>query len=155
MRKLSPILGSVMALHHIVYVSAATKSLNEEEVDTLLSSAREFNQTVNVTGILLYQKKTFFQFFEGPRNSVEEVYERIKSASQHTAIIELASAQASERFFGDWNMGFCHAPQNTLQQLSHAEWRKNLAYLSQYHQPPQGIKMLLDFWSETGASLVF
>lgn len=154
MCKLPPVLGSVMALHHIVYVSAATKSLNEEEVDRLLLSAREFNEMVNVTGILLYQKKTFFQLIEGPKNSVEEVYGRIKSASQHTAIIELASAQSSQRFFADWNMGFCHAPQNTLQQLSHAEWSKNLTYLSQYRQS-QGIKLLLDFWSQTGASLVF
>jgi len=50
----------------LIYVSSAQKALRYEELDSLLTEARERNQQLGLTGVLLYLDQTFMQYIEGP-----------------------------------------------------------------------------------------
>lgn len=136
-----------MRYQYIAYVSAAVKPLTAEEMDTLLLSAREFNSKVGVTGVLLCHKTTFFQFFEGPPESVAKVYQRILNAKQHTHIMELTNQFSEKRFFDTWSMGFCCLPKTQIQTLMHAAWETQLPVVEQYAKASSGLKMLQEFWT--------
>jgi hypothetical protein len=146
-------LDLMMKYQYIVYVSVAVKPLMSIEIDQLLISSREFNETHGVTGVLLCHKNTFFQFFEGSPADVAEVYERIKNSSQHTSILELCNEFSSKRYFNSWSMGFCYMPQTQIQALLDAEWKNQLPMVKMHAEESFGLKLLQEFWNKLATKL--
>lgn len=92
-------------LRCIVYLSTATKLMTDAEIEKLLISARNFNATQNVTGVLMYSDGTFIQYIEGTEDGLHKVYERIISSSrEHKNIIEIVNEPIAVRNFPDWLM---------------------------------------------------
>lgn len=135
-----------MPYQHIAYVSCATKPLSPQELDALLLEITERNQKMNVTGVLLCHHNTFFQFFEGTPQAVEDVYKRIKASKKHHTIFELVNEASKERYFSDWSMGCCFIPKTKMQALVHAQWKSQLPLVTKHAKKSLGIKMLQEFW---------
>lgn len=133
------------ALKCIVYVSASLLPLKAAQLDELLGNARAFNETVDVTGVLLHNNGTFFQYFEGPAYGVEHVYERIRASGLHAGIVELVNEPIAQREFADWRMGFCEMPQSALQALSDSEWRTSLDRIERKADRSAGLDLLLEY----------
>ena len=60
-------------LQCIIYLSTATKSMTDVEIEDLLVSARKFNATQNVTGILFYLDGNFVQYIEGTEDALPKI----------------------------------------------------------------------------------
>lgn len=133
------------ALAAIAYASSSVGILSEAALETLLVDARAHNAEEEVTGVLLYDDGTFFQYFEGPEDGVDRIYTRIKASSQHRSIIELFRNTVDSRNFGTWEMGFSRAPRAELLRLAQASWD---AAMVAGHPPPHGIgvQLLKTFW---------
>ncbi|MBE0548328.1 MAG: BLUF domain-containing protein, partial [Rubrivivax sp.] len=110
------------ALVAVAYVSSATRRFAPEELDALLLDARAFNAIAGVSGAILHQDGSFFQYFEGPEAGVEEVYSRIKRSRRHRGLIELVAAPVNQRHFSTWSMGFAEPVASELQSISQASW---------------------------------
>jgi hypothetical protein len=96
-----------MALFHCIYCSASARvELTREELDALLTSCRENNAKVGLTGMLLYQNRSFFQVLEGDLEAVVSLFEKISKDKRHLRVTKIISEQIEERAFGDWTMGF-------------------------------------------------
>ena len=70
-------------LRSIAYSSSTTGTLPDAELERLLADARSFNESVGVTGVLLYNGASFFQYFEGDTVACERVFKRIIGSSRH------------------------------------------------------------------------
>lgn len=141
----------MIPLAQLAYCSSAVRLQSDAELGKLLLGARKFNESVGVTGALLYNDGTFFQYLEGPTNSVAEVYDRIKLASQHKNIIQLLSRPTQTLHFTTWHMGFVQVPRSTLQILSQADWltkRESLKKASATLPVAPGVRLLLKFWHD-------
>jgi hypothetical protein len=112
----------VTALRCIVYVSSAAWLLSELELETLLKDARWENQQYEISGALLYNEGTFFQYIEGPEDHLARVYDKIKRSRQHRGLIELLTEPVSERRFPGWYMGFFKPSKSELLNLSSKVW---------------------------------
>ena len=90
-----------MDLTALAYTSTATANLRTAgAMDELLLKARAFNSQVGVTGVLLHNDGTFFQYTEGPTQAVEEVYRRILKSPGHCHVYELFRDRISQcQFF--------------------------------------------------------
>lgn len=97
-----------MHLRQLVYVSAATGSPDDKELNAILEASHRNNSGADVTGMLLYIDKGFLQILEGPPDRVEEIYQRILRDPRHTAQRVVVDKQTDERLFGQWSMGFDH-----------------------------------------------
>lgn len=97
-------------LQRVIYASRATAAA-DIPVDEILAAARRNNAALGVTGALLLSGPYFAQVLEGPRSSVEEIFERIQCDPRHENIVVLEVAQPSARAFGAWTMGFAEAPE--------------------------------------------
>lgn len=53
-----------------------------------------------------------------------------------------------KRVFQRWHMGFAHAPQTLVQQLSQAQWRREIPWLEDESAASSGLTRLLAFWKE-------
>lgn len=95
-----------MALTALVYISFATKNLSETELTEILQKARENNQKLDVTGMLLYRNGFFIQVLEGEDKVVMPLYEKIKQDARHRSILMIHKGGIRQRSFQDWSMGF-------------------------------------------------
>ena len=103
-------------LIQLVYASAATVPFNDEQLDELLLIARKHNQSVDITGVLLFRENTFFQVLEGAPDSVQQLYDKIAADPRHNNVLLLAKREIDERNFGDWSMGFVR-DQSEIEEL--------------------------------------
>ena len=73
---------------------------------------------MGVTGALLHQDGSFFQYFEGSESGVGQVYSRIMGSRMHRGLIELVCEPADQRHFSTWSMGFAESAGSELQAIS-------------------------------------
>ena len=89
------------------------------ELAAILSASRRNNEKVGVTGALLFNAGCFGQVLEGPRDAVEEVFERIQQDDRHGEVSLLAFAPVPSRAFPNWSMGFVGASETEGSRYSH------------------------------------
>ena len=134
-------------LRSIAYISSTTETLPDEELECLLVDARSFNESVKVTGVLLYNGASFFQYFEGDTVACERVFERIIGSSRHHSVHTLVDRSVQVRYFSNWTMGFSTASNSELLALSHAAWLASpVVSEPPSHAESNGIAMLRAFW---------
>ena len=98
-------------LIEIVYASAATVPFSPEDLTELLEKAREKNEAVDVSGVLLFHDGSFLQVLEGPEDAVQEIFERVDQDERHDEVIILRRGPIETRSFGEWTMGFVNVTQ--------------------------------------------
>lgn len=105
-----------MSLIELVYVSAADHAMTKEELVKVLEEARDNNQKINVTGMLLYRDGFFLQVLEGEREVVYALYADIAKDPRHHHVLTVEAADIQQRSFPNWTMGF-----KNLEDLSETE----------------------------------
>ena len=90
-------------IKHIIYTSRPLDSDNSDIENILISSERN-NPKSEVTGLLIFGSKLYLQFLEGPENSVDATFNRIKSDKRHNEIRILKESKSDRRLFASWTM---------------------------------------------------
>ena len=100
-------------LQRLVYYSRNRLTGSPEEnaaaIRTILASSRRNNADANVTGALMFNAGCFAQVLEGPRNAVEQVFERIQQDPRHGDVSLLGFDPVPARSFENWAMAFAGA----------------------------------------------
>lgn len=104
-------------IHQLVYISAAEKKFSEQELQDLLIKARNNNESLGVSGMLLFHEGSFIQALEGPKEQVEMLYEKIGNDDRHSETRVLFRGDVPERAFDNWSMGFYRSRQSSEQNL--------------------------------------
>jgi hypothetical protein len=93
------------ALRHFVYCSRAAPGIDKDEVDRIIAASQRHNPRKGITGLLVFGGGVFFQWLEGPRDSILALVQRLHSDPRHDSIIALdESEEVRERMFPDWAM---------------------------------------------------
>ncbi len=94
--------------YRVVYCSrnliGGTDPQQHAAIAQILQTARANNSRKNVTGALLYNAGYFAQVLEGPRSSVEEIFEKIQMDARHGDVTVLEGGDAEVRDFPEWSM---------------------------------------------------
>jgi hypothetical protein len=95
-------------VHELFYCSMATREMLDADILDMLKVAREKNARLEVTGLLVYQKRTkeFIQILEGEKQVIFDLLETIKSDKRHQALHLVYDGEIQERNFKSWSMGF-------------------------------------------------
>ncbi len=88
----------------LVYRSRAVQPLSGTELNWLTQVAQARNKAASITGVFVYDGACFYQWLEGPRDSLAAVMESIRNDRRHTDIEVLDHRQTSARQFGGWAM---------------------------------------------------
>lgn len=108
-----------MALIQCIYCSAASdKNFSPDELGEILATSRVNNAALDVTGILLFEKGSFFQVLEGEADTVDELYQKLLGDSRHNNVTMIISEPIKERTFGDWSMGYPDMSMADIESLS-------------------------------------
>ena len=93
----------VKQLKQIIY-SSRPLGFDKDTVEQILVSSCKNNQSVEVTGLLIYSEDQYLQLLEGPTPALEETFSKIKSDPRHDNIIVLKEDFTDRRLFSSWTM---------------------------------------------------
>jgi Sensors of blue-light using FAD len=91
-------------IFQLLYISTASRQMLGVDVESILFTARRFNQRNGITGLLISSPAHFMQVLEGDEATVRETYDRICQDPRHHAHVILREIEVEERQFGEWTM---------------------------------------------------
>jgi hypothetical protein len=113
---MNAVLAPVEQLAAAVYVSSAVRPLTEDEILDILLIARQNNERLGVTGMLLYRDGNFLQVLEGPASVVDSLIQRIRRDPRHAGVIVVSRKNIEERQFQEWSMAFRNMSKDVTSQ---------------------------------------
>jgi hypothetical protein len=128
-------------MHHLIYLSQATRPLSAKALTCLLEQARPANPRQHVTGALVYGSKHFIQLLEGEQAALEQVYARISPDPRHQHLCKVADYPIATRHFAEWSLAF--------QTLSPAQFAHLVGYLV-----PSQVRQRLPVYGSVATSFV-
>lgn len=128
-------------MHHLIYLSQATRPLSTKALTYLLDQARQANKRQQLTGALVYSNQRFIQLLEGEQAPLEQSYARISRDPRHQYLYRVADYPIVARQFADWPLAF--------QALSPAQF----AHLAGYLAPTQ-VRQRLSGYGSVATSFV-
>jgi len=105
------------SLIHFVYASAATHEFGIGSLTEILRQARENNERMGLTGILLYSEGSFFQVLEGDPAAIDTLYQKLLLDKRHTQLTTIIREPIPRRDFDSWSMGFSHISTEDLKGI--------------------------------------
>ena len=139
-------------IYRLAYVSTACDCLKLDDINNILDSSKVNNQAENITGILIYCNKHFFQILEGDENDVKELYEKIAIDCRHDNVIKIQEGEVEKRNFGNWSMAF-KSYNKELKYLDNFNNEQFYSYIySQLQDQSEDVslKILADFFDLNG-----
>jgi methanogenic corrinoid protein MtbC1 len=91
-------------LSTVVYRSRAVADMTPPALRDLTHVSQARNSREAITGLMLFDHGRFYQWLEGPVDSVDRVMTSICHDARHTDIEVLNHQPANARVFGDWSM---------------------------------------------------
>ena len=104
-------------LYQVIYASAETRQIEEDELLEMLKLAREKNTRLGITGMLLHCDGSFIQALEGPKDQVMDLISVIRQDPRYDRIAVLFEEPISKRSFSQWSMGFKRPSQEELAMI--------------------------------------
>jgi len=105
-------------MKQLAYISTAVNLMSDEQLLSILKTARNRNSEHHVTGVLLYSEGTFIQALEGEQGEVDKIFEAIEADNRHKNIIKLIDKALDIRNFPDWSMGFATINQHQAHEIA-------------------------------------
>jgi hypothetical protein len=93
-----------MNLKSLTYTSLARLDLDSSDIEAIHRTAREVNALEGITGLLIFNGTHFLQIVEGAPQAVDDLVERLRRDSRHSALEIRDERQIAERSFPDWSM---------------------------------------------------
>lgn len=98
-------------LYRITYLSSARAGMSDAELDAILEVSRAWNQSVGISGLLLYHEGNFMQTLEGAEADVTHIFDQIRMDRRHHGLIRMEARDVGERRFRGWSMAFRRSDQ--------------------------------------------
>ncbi|HAI47551.1 MAG TPA: F420H(2):quinone oxidoreductase [Stenotrophomonas sp.] len=136
-----------MPLRAIAYTSVASEGIQGSDIDRILQAASSFNKVAGVTGVLMFDGTRFLQYFEGPEDGVDSVYQRVVNARSHLCLRELARGWVTARHFPRWTMASAAIEPAVLTRMVERPWEGFSAAGLVPGQADVGFAQLLQLWT--------
>lgn len=137
-----------MALISLVYVSVESRPLSDANLKDILETARTFNPSQDITGMLLYRDGFFIQALEGEEDKVIGLYNKIRKDPRHRNVITVYKNKIEERSFSNWAMGFNKVDETDMHDLEgYEEYNDMDTFFTD--EPSRAEKLLQSFRNKT------
>jgi hypothetical protein len=119
----------VSAFRQVVYISQATGTFTESELNELVEVSRRNNKKYGITGAMLCLENAFIQVIEGEDAAISRLLDKLHTDTRHQNIRILSDKLAQVRNFQNWSMGIVKAAEvdrpQVLEELRLASTAKN------------------------------
>jgi hypothetical protein len=110
-------------LTQLIYISRAVGPQTTTVTSQILETARAFNKSHDLTGVLCQGKGLYVQVLEGDRSVVNSLYRRIAADSRHVDAEIVLFGEIKNRQFKDWSMALVNLSiDDPMVALKHPEF---------------------------------
>jgi hypothetical protein len=95
-----------LPLRQFFYHSRLSPDHNASCISAIVKTARGFNASHAITGVLVFDGEVFCQYIEGPADDLGVLVARLQADPRHTGFTELLSGESGERLFPAWSMAY-------------------------------------------------
>jgi hypothetical protein len=99
-----------MQLYRLVYYSEAADNLTVQDVKSISAKASLKNESLLISGGLLYCESKFLQVLEGGIRPVNKLFETILQDTRHKNVNLIHFSRVNKREFEGWDMSFVFFP---------------------------------------------
>ena len=103
-------------LTQLIYSSRTTQTLNNNDLNAIVTSSQRNNAEFGLTGALCYANGGFLQCIEGERMAIQVLFQYLHTDTRHCEIEISNVHEIAHRRFPDWAMIF-FSYQNVMNQL--------------------------------------
>jgi methanogenic corrinoid protein MtbC1 len=96
--------SAALQLSSVVYRSRAKLHFGATALEAMAESAQQRNRCEAVTGLMVYDFPCFYQWLEGPEDSIERIMHSILRDPRHTDLEILSARPIEQRVFSGWDM---------------------------------------------------
>lgn len=96
------------SLSAVIYRSRTVSPQADLDLFYLLAHARQRNDALGLSGLIIYDRGFFFQWLEGGNVALGKVWNSIRRDPRHQDVLVLADQTIPVRLFQDWHMRFAH-----------------------------------------------
>jgi methanogenic corrinoid protein MtbC1 len=96
--------SAAIPLSSVVYRSRAKAHLGATALEEMAQAAQQRNRSEAITGLMVYDFPCFYQWLEGPEDSIERIMNSILRDPRHTDLEILSASQIERRVFSGWDM---------------------------------------------------
>ncbi|EHQ28768.1 BLUF domain protein [Mucilaginibacter paludis DSM 18603] len=132
-------------MNYLIYISTSIKLFTDADLKNLLTQSRLNNSKHGITGIILYNKGTFFQVLEGEEEQLTITFEKIKHDPRHKGIIIMKTGTVSRRNFPEWSMGFTTTVPDSFSTLPGFVDPAKMNFIYDYNMDHPAINLLRSF----------
>lgn len=90
----------------LIYTSRPGKECTAYDVIQILQSSRKNNPERGITGLLVYDRRYFLQWIEGPRDNINKLFMTISKDTRHDSVVILDYGYIHSRQFSSWDMAY-------------------------------------------------
>jgi hypothetical protein len=134
-------------MNYLIYISTSIKLFDDFDLEEMLEQSLINNTHAGITGVLLYNKGTFFQVIEGEEEQLNSTFRKIQSDPRHHNIIKMKSGTITERNFANWSMGFATSASYKSAHLPGFIDPAKKDFLYQYNSSHPAVSLLKSFAS--------
>ena len=91
-------------LKTLTYTSDARGDVDADELERILRSAMTLNPLDGITGLLVFNGRSFVQIVEGAPEAIDDLVERLKADPRHANFRVRDEREVEARSFPDWTM---------------------------------------------------
>ncbi|MDA7949018.1 MAG: BLUF domain-containing protein [Hyphomicrobiaceae bacterium] len=127
-------------LYELIYSSLPETPFSEDDIGLLLTEARARNADLDITGVLFFNGREFFQLLEGERDVVNRIFTSIERDARHREITVFHAGPIERRAFAEWSMAYERVEAGT----SFGNWKDDLAVSADdqaLHSPSLGYRL--------------
>jgi len=95
-----------MSLHRLIYRSKRAETTTDKDIQDILSACERHNPESEISGVLVHSKNSFFQYLEGEKEYLENLYNKIKEDPRHFDCKLEAIEAINHKVFPGWHMGY-------------------------------------------------
>src|SRR5579862_373554 len=108
-------------MQQLIYASAAVKLFRASDLYDMLTTARKYNQTHEISGMMVYHARSILQVLEGPDEVIADLFLRIRRDPRHTALRLIARGVVERKEYEPWPMGLVADAKRgpDIQEFSH------------------------------------
>ncbi|EAR60172.1 BLUF domain-containing protein [Neptuniibacter caesariensis] len=110
----------------VIYCSTVTSSLKKDNFIELVRASVINNKNLNITGILLFNGRYFFQVLEGDNGVVNKLLDKINGDDRHAEIDILSRRAIDSRLFPKWSMELIDANNDFFKETYGGEFNPYL-----------------------------
>lgn len=78
----------------------------EGEVQAIVDWSHRWNESVGITGALIFTEQHFSQFIEGPAFAVDDLFAKLQRDPRHNDINVIRNRTSGGRRFGGWSLAY-------------------------------------------------